>query len=390
VKGTGQQLRSLTSDHVLFFSYRWFAWVVAGVMLVLPGRTAAYPPREAALLLLSGIVNVIATATSINYVRITRRRWWLLSLDILGSMVFVWITNSQFWPFLPLALGSLVLPTLLYGRKGALISTGMFACLDLAGVIFAHQLDIGTSSAQSLLALRLLVPFLFVLAVYGTIYIIRRAEPNSETRASINNLKPQPERGRREQAPGGGEVNRLVQPDTAEERTVAANAFERQSASQFAMARIISERSLDATRHAFATPGQGLSVQFSAALNQLVERFSNAPGLDIHLRTLGTEQHLHLAQQQLLLRLAHESLLNVQQHAQAQAVLLTLQYEPRAISMTIQDDGVGLLDGTHERPGVHALRAMHYRLTELDGQLEVFEGQTGGVTVRATLPLEQQ
>ena len=68
--------------------------------------------------------------------------------------------------------------------------------------------------------------------------------------------------------------------------------------------------------------------------------------------------------------------------------MITLSYELHTILLVIEDDGVGLLDGTHERPGVHALRAMHYRLSELEGQLEVAEGEAGGVTVRASLPLD--
>jgi len=58
------------------------------------------------------------------------------------------------------------------------------------------------------------------------------------------------------------------------------------------------------------------------------------------------------------------------------------------VALLIQDDGVGLLDGTHERPGLHALRAMQYRLAEFGGRLDVFETEGGGVTVRATMPLE--
>ncbi|NTV63260.1 MAG: ATP-binding protein, partial [Oscillochloris sp.] len=40
------------------------------------------------------------------------------------------------------------------------------------------------------------------------------------------------------------------------------------------------------------------------------------------------------------------------------------------------------------RPGMHSLRAVRYRLAELDGQFAVFESESGGVTVRATLPFE--
>jgi signal transduction histidine kinase len=50
--------------------------------------------------------------------------------------------------------------------------------------------------------------------------------------------------------------------------------------------------------------------------------------------------------------------------------------------------GVGLVVGCVERPGLHALRAMQYRLAEFGGRLDVFETEGGGVTVRATMPLE--
>ena len=49
---------------------------------------------------------------------------------------------------------------------------------------------------------------------------------------------------------------------------------------------------------------------------------------------------------------------------------------------------VSVVIATHERPGLHALRAMQYRLAEFGGRLDVFETEGGGVTVRATMPLE--
>jgi signal transduction histidine kinase len=90
----------------------------------------------------------------------------------------------------------------------------------------------------------------------------------------------------------------------------------------------------------------------------------------------------------MLLRVAQEALLNIAQHSHAHHVLITIAFEPRALTLAIEDDGVGLLDGTYERPGMHALRALRYRLSELDGHLAVFESEIGGVTVRATLPME--
>jgi signal transduction histidine kinase len=114
--------------------------------------------------------------------------------------------------------------------------------------------------------------------------------------------------------------------------------------------------------------------------------FAEQIGVEVRVGVGGTPLLLGAAQQTLLLRTAQEALLNVQRHAQAQHVAVQLRYTLDTITLTIQDDGIGLLDGTYERPGMHALRSLRYRLAEFDGQLSVFEGESGGVTVRAMLP----
>jgi signal transduction histidine kinase len=149
------------------------------------------------------------------------------------------------------------------------------------------------------------------------------------------------------------------------------------------------ERSIDAPRQLIYDLTPGLDVDLPVALGQLATSFGRHSAIETRLNLIGTAYQLHPSQHSVLLRLAQEALLNVQQHARARLVQLTLQYETRSVILTIQDDGVGLLDGTHERPGLHALRAMRYRLVELDGQLEVCEGDNGGVVVRASLPRDE-
>jgi len=123
-------------------------------------------------------------------------------------------------------------------------------------------------------------------------------------------------------------------------------------------------------------------------LDLLVLRFGQHTGVSARVTLLGRTRVVSPIHRGLLVRLAQESLLNVQQHAHAGSAMLTVRYDASSVALLIQDDGVGLLDGTHERPGLHALRAMQYRLTEFGGRLDVFETEGGGVTVRATMPLE--
>jgi signal transduction histidine kinase len=130
------------------------------------------------------------------------------------------------------------------------------------------------------------------------------------------------------------------------------------------------------------------NLTFTAAIDQLAMSFGRQGGVETRVTSMGVIRPLTNVQHGMLLRVAQEALLNVSQHAHAHTVLMTIMFEPSAVTLGIHDDGVGLLDGTYERPGMHALRAIRYRLSELDGQLAVFESESGGVTVRATLPLE--
>ena len=127
---------------------------------------------------------------------------------------------------------------------------------------------------------------------------------------------------------------------------------------------------------------------FTVEIDRQNLRFGQHTGVSARVTLLGRTRVVSPIHRSLLVRLAQESLLNVQQHAHAGSAVLTLRYDASSVALLIQDDGVGLLDGTHERPGLHALRAMQYRLTEFGGRLDVFETEGGGVTVRATMPLE--
>ncbi|NJP06190.1 MAG: hypothetical protein HC837_11500 [Chloroflexaceae bacterium] len=153
----------------------------------------------------------------------------------------------------------------------------------------------------------------------------------------------------------------------------------------------VDERKREMRRVIYAHLSDGATdMTLTRALDQLIERFNGCDGCSTcRMIQIGSSQQLSFAKQFILMRLVQEGLLNIQQHARAHSSVLTLHYETLMVTLTLQDDGVGLLDGTHERPGVHALRAMQYCLTEFDGNLEVFEAEQGGVVVRATLPLDE-
>jgi hypothetical protein len=384
VKRSAEQWRLRVSDHVAFFSYRWLTWAVAALALTLPGRPAGTLPRDAGLLLLIGVINVVATALAQSYVRVLRQRPLLQVLDLLLCATVLWLSGSQPLPFFPYALASLVLPALIGGWRGAALSAAAFSALDLFGLALLSPTADANSDPTALIV-RLLTPFAF-----------------AGTWAALGRLLP------RNRGAGGERQPRVVSlsaplatPDAADRQRSAMRVIdlqrpERGSASSLANLTSTAPLLLARPAEPQAPPPrrvpytmQGVSeLSLASALEQLAATVGEQSGLEIRASLGGTARALNVAQQTVLLRTAQESLLNVQQHARAHSALVSLSFEPRAVTLVVQDDGVGLLDGTYERPGLHALRAVRYRLAELDGQLAVFESESGGVIVRATLPLE--
>jgi hypothetical protein len=148
------------------------------------------------------------------------------------------------------------------------------------------------------------------------------------------------------------------------------------------------EQSVEALRRVIFAPLPAPDMDLAATLDVLSMRFGQFTSLPIHISSIGRTRAVRSLECDLLVRLTQEALLNIQQHAHATAVTMTLRYDINSVALLIQDDGVGLADGTFERPGLHALRAMHYRVSELGGRLDVFQTEGGGVTVRAAMPLD--
>jgi hypothetical protein len=302
-------------------------------------------------------------------------------LDMLAGLVVVWMSGGESLPFLPYALGALVLPALLGGWGGALIASTGFIVLDLLGVL----LNTATQAPSlPLLAVRSAVPLAFASCwvAAGRLLMI-----SDERIGTLSSLRPDATSSTSEieGAVGGSMVSLRAFADLDRSAKVGTGGSGTQPRTA---ARLEPTPRADAAHHAIFDPAPTESLSFSAAIDQLALSFGRQGGVEMRVTTIGAVRTLTNVQHGMLLRVTQEALLNVSQHAHAHTVLIMITFEPRAVTLTIQDDGVGLLDGTYERPGLHALRALRYRLSELDGQLAVFESESGGVTVRATLPME--
>lgn len=375
-------------DHVAFFSYRWLALAlaVAATAISLP-QGAATLTRDAGLLLLIAVFTVIATALAQSYVRVLRQRPGLLALDLLACAVILWLSGSAVLPFFPYALGALVLPALAFGWRGALFGAAAFAALDMVGLT-AFSPAVGAAISPGELGARVLAPFAFAGAWAAIGRLVPRESPPTSQRAQWGD----PQAGA---APEQGEA----QPDRQSASVRIANiaraatppaglASNLAATTPLLTARAAAEPHPERPRRLLYDLPVSPDTSLAQALEQLAAVAARQSGVEVRASCLGEARPLNASQQMVLLRCAQEALLNVQQHARARSATLTLSFEPRAVTLAVQDDGVGLLDGTYERPGLHALRAVRYRLAELDGQLAVFDGDGGGLTLRATLPLD--
>ncbi|MDQ7030707.1 MAG: GAF domain-containing sensor histidine kinase [Ardenticatenia bacterium] len=84
-------------------------------------------------------------------------------------------------------------------------------------------------------------------------------------------------------------------------------------------------------------------------------------------------------------RIAQEAMTNTVRHAQARTCRVTLERQPDALCLTIQDDGHGLPAGVQAGIG---LRSMQERVAELQGSFTLKSSPGGGTTVQAILPIE--
>jgi signal transduction histidine kinase len=82
---------------------------------------------------------------------------------------------------------------------------------------------------------------------------------------------------------------------------------------------------------------------------------------------------------------AREALLNVEKHARAQSIVVSVFAVREGLAVSVSDDGVGLADGHDGHEGL-GLAAMAERLGQVGGTLTIGRNDDGGVTVQAWLP----
>ncbi len=122
-------------------------------------------------------------------------------------------------------------------------------------------------------------------------------------------------------------------------------------------------------------------------LSALVGRYG-ANGGSPRLTVGGAFRPLPSALETEVLRIAQESLSNVDRHAAAAEVHVELRYETERLSLRVRDDGRGFSPQTAtQMEGHYGLRGMHERAAALGAELKMISSPGEGTTVTLLVPL---
>jgi signal transduction histidine kinase len=126
------------------------------------------------------------------------------------------------------------------------------------------------------------------------------------------------------------------------------------------------------------------------ALRSLVSDFTNRSGTRVEADFPDEDLRLSDDVELVLYRSLQESLTNALRHADAKALRVALSRSDRQVTLTVEDDGVGLREPTSiislESNGKRGLSGMHDRVAALGGTLELSARERGGLQVRVNLP----
>ncbi len=124
-------------------------------------------------------------------------------------------------------------------------------------------------------------------------------------------------------------------------------------------------------------------------LRRLV-RTMEQDGLKAELSVSGPPTSFPPEVEDALFKVAQEALNNARKHSRGSAVMMALRCQPDAVTLVVQDNGIGI-DRRDEAPppGRFGLRGMRERVEALGGDLALISGDEGGLIVRARIPLKR-
>ena len=126
----------------------------------------------------------------------------------------------------------------------------------------------------------------------------------------------------------------------------------------------------------------------AAALDHLAQEFTHNSAVPVHFGAEGSADGLPDVANTVLFRIAQEALTNIERHAGAQHIDITLVRDGRRLTLTIADDGSGfdpVRVAGHPKRGI-GLRNMMERMDAIGGQLSI-ASSPAGTSVQASIEI---
>jgi signal transduction histidine kinase len=158
---------------------------------------------------------------------------------------------------------------------------------------------------------------------------------------------------------------------------------------QLLQAKEVTARAVEDLRRTIAamSPAVVERLGLPAALRQLVARFRKQHRAAVEIRLPAREPDLPAGTQDVIYRVAQESLQNVVKHSRSSRVKLTLRSADKSVRLSVQDDGAGFSPETAAaKPMSFGLAGMGDRAALLGGVLQVRSAPGKGTTVLLDVP----
>lgn len=127
------------------------------------------------------------------------------------------------------------------------------------------------------------------------------------------------------------------------------------------------------------------------AVQRLVAEQAARAGWSANVMTSGHAADLPVLVQNAAHRVAREALMNAYKHAGASEVVVSLRFAPAALTVVVQDNGVGIPDEAlasfRQIPDHFGLRTVAEQVEGLGGELSVYNNDEQGTAVKAVIPL---
>lgn len=134
-------------------------------------------------------------------------------------------------------------------------------------------------------------------------------------------------------------------------------------------------------------------LELVGVLWHLVREFQEKTGVEADLAESGAERRAPPEIADVLHAVAREGLANVEQHARATAVVVSLRFESETATLTVQDDGVGapplVLSTLADSATRFGLSGLREQVERLGGTFTTERGDDGGFVLRARVPLRE-